>query len=125
MPRIRAEIEIERGQAARAIDLLRSAAPYELRDFTVPYIRGVAYLSASMGQNAVGEFEKILRNQGVDPVSPYYPLAHLGLARAYALEGDTAASRREYQEFFRLWKDADPDIPILREARSGYVKLAP
>jgi tetratricopeptide (TPR) repeat protein len=124
VPRIRAEVAIGRGQPARAVDLLRRAAPYELRDFTVPYIRGSAYLSARMGTDAAREFQKILKNQGVDPISPYYPLAHIGLARAYALQGDHAVSRREYEEFFALWKDADQDIPILREARNAYAGLA-
>ena len=123
VPSIRAEVAIRRGQPERAVDLLRSAAPFELRDFSVPYIRGSAYLSAQMGTDAAREFQKILKNQGVDPTSPDYPLAHIGLARAYALQGDKAGSRREYEEFFVLWKDADQDIPILREARSAYAEL--
>jgi len=123
VPRIRAEVEIRRGQPARAVDLLGNAAPFELRDFTVPYIRGSAYLSARMGTDAAREFQKIVNNQGIDPISPYYPLAHIGLARAYALQGDKAGSRREYEKFFGLWKDADKDIPILREARSAYAGL--
>ena len=123
VPSIRAEVAIRRGQPERAVDLLRNAAPFELRDFTVPYIRGSAYLSAQMGTDAAREFQKILKNQGVDPTSPDYPLAHIGLARAYALQGDKAGSRREYEEFFVLWKDADQDIPILREARSAYAEL--
>jgi tetratricopeptide (TPR) repeat protein len=123
VPRIRAEVEIRRGRPARAIDLLRNAAEFELRDFTVPYIRGSAYLAAGLGTDAVREFQKIVKNQGVDPVSPYYPLAHLGLARGYALQGDKASCRREYEEFFALWRDADQDIPILREARSAYSQL--
>ena len=124
VPKIRAEAEIKRGQPARAVELLRSAAPYELRDFTVPYIRGSAYLSARMGTDAAGEFQKILKNQGIDPLSLYYPLAHLGLARAYALQNDIAASRGQYEKFFALWKDADQDIPILREARNEYAQMA-
>ena len=124
VPGIRAEVEIRRGRPARAVDLLRNAAPYELRDFTVPYIRGSAYLSALMGTDAAREFQKILKNQGVDPISPYYPLAHIGLARAYTLEGDQAASRREYEAFLASWKDADQDIPILREAKDAYAGLA-
>jgi DNA-binding winged helix-turn-helix (wHTH) protein/Tfp pilus assembly protein PilF len=123
VPTIRAEVAIRRGQPERAVDLLRNAAPFELRDFTVPYIRGAAYLSAQMGTDAAREFQKIVRNQGVDPTSPDYPLAHIGLARAYALQGDQAGSRREYEVFFALWKDADQDIPILREARSAYAGL--
>jgi predicted Zn-dependent protease len=124
VPRIRAEVAIRRGQPAHAVDLLRNAVPFELRDFTVPYIRGEAYLAAHMGTDAAREFQKIVKNQGVDPISPYYPLAHIGLAQAYALQGDSAASRREYEEFFALWKDADQDIPILREARGAYAQVA-
>ncbi len=72
---------------------------------------------------AAAEFQKILDHRGVAPVSPLYPLAHLGLARACALSGDAAKSRRMYQDFFALWKDADPDIPILQEAKAEYAKL--
>jgi hypothetical protein len=93
-----------------------NAEPFELRDFTVPYIRGQAYLSARKGADAAG-IRKILKNQGVDPISPFYPLANIGLAQALALRGDPGAGRREYEAFFELWKDADPDNPILREAR--------
>ena len=124
VPRIRAAVEIQRGQTSRAIDLLASATPFELRDFSVPYIRGMAYLSARNGADAGREFQKILKNQGVDPTSPYYPLAHVGLAQALALDGDKVASRREYEEFLTLWKDADADIPILQEARSAHKALA-
>ena len=67
--------------------------------------------------------QKLRRQRGVDPVSPLYPLAHRGMARAYALAGDTAKGRRFYQDFFALWKDADPDVPVLREARAEYAKL--
>ncbi len=76
-----------------------------------------------MGTDAVREFQKILKNQGVNPISPYYPLAHKGLAQAYALQGDKTGSRREYEEFFALWKDADTDIPILTQAKAEYAKL--
>lgn len=121
---IRAEVEIRRGQRARAVDLLRRTAPFELSGLTVLYVRGSAYLSARMGTDAASEFQKILKTQGLGSNLPYYPLAHLGLARAHALQGDKAASRREYEEFFTLWKDADRDIPILREARSADAELA-
>jgi predicted Zn-dependent protease len=103
--------------------LLRNAAPFELRDFTVPYIRGQAYLSARMGTDAAREFQKIVKNQGIDPISQYYPLAHLGLAQAHALQGDFAVSRHDYEEFFALWKGADPDIAVLQEARKTYAEL--
>jgi tetratricopeptide (TPR) repeat protein len=124
VPMIRAEAEIRRGQPARAVDLMRIVAPYELRAFAQLYLRGSAYLAARRATEAAGEFQKILKNQGVNPVSPLYPLAHIGLARAYALQGAKADSRREYEAFFALWKDADQDIPILREARSAYARLA-
>jgi len=76
-----------------------------------------------MGTEAAREFQKIVKNRGVDPLSPQSPLAHVGLARAYALEGDTAASRSEYEKFFAWWKDADPDIPILKQAKAEYARL--
>jgi hypothetical protein len=72
---------------------------------------------------AAAEFQKILDHRGVDPLSPLYALAHLGSARAYALAGETSKSRTAYQDFLALWKDADPDIPILKEAKAEYAKL--
>ena len=123
LPVIRATAQIKRGQPARAVELLRTAAPYELRDFAVPYTRGLAYLAAGMGSEAAAEFQKILNNQGVDPISPYYSLARVGLARAYAVQRDKANSRRAYEEFFVRWKDADRDIPILRAAQAEYAGL--
>jgi hypothetical protein len=80
-------------------------------------------MAAHRGTDAIKEFQKILKNQGVDPISPYYPLAHAGMAQAHALPGDKAASRCEYETFFTLWKGADEDIPILREARSAYAGM--
>jgi hypothetical protein len=123
LPVIRVTAQITRQQPARAIELLRTAEPYELRDFAVPYTRGLAYLSAGMGRKAAAEFQKIPHNPGVDPVSPYYPLAHVGLARAYALQSDKVSSRREYSEFFTRWNDADRDIPILRAAQREFAGL--
>lgn len=89
----------------------------------MPYVRGLACLSVRDGQRAVLEFQKILNNQGVDPLSVYYPLAHVGLARARALQADKADSLRQYEEFFASWRDADADIPILREAKGEYAEL--
>src|SRR5579859_4594568 len=88
LPVIRATVQINRRQPARAIELLRTAEPYELRDFQVLYTRGVAFLAARMGREGAAEFQKILHNPGIDPISPYYPLARVGLARAYALQAD-------------------------------------
>jgi Tfp pilus assembly protein PilF len=83
----------------------------------------LAYLRARQAREAAAEFQKIVDHPGVAPVSPVRALAVLGLARAYALAGDTTAARKSYQDFLALWKDADPDIPILREAKAEYAKL--
>ncbi len=125
-PSGRAAIEISRGSAARAIELLEPAARYELGFrflFLSGYLRGQAYLRARQGLQAAAEFQKILDHRGAAPVSPRYALAHLGLARAHALAGDAPKSRKAYQDFLALWKDADPDIPILQEAKREYAAL--
>ncbi len=126
LPTIRAAIELQRGNPAEAIELVQSAAPYELGGgggLAAIYVRGQAYLSAGRGVEAAAEFQKILDHRGVDPLSILSPLARLGLARAHALAGDEAGARRAYQDFLALWKDADPDIPILQEAKAEYAKL--
>jgi eukaryotic-like serine/threonine-protein kinase len=130
IPIIRGTVEIERGDPRAAIESLRQAAPYEMagpRSYKVPYaaiyVRGLAYLRAKQGHEAAAEFQKILDHPGVWPVSPLRALAVLGLARAQALAGDTASARKAYQDFLALWKDADPDIPILRQAKAEYAKL--
>jgi hypothetical protein len=87
------------------------------------YVRGLAYLRQQAVPEAKAEFQKILDHRGVIHVLPTYALAHLGLARAVALAGDTAKSRKAYEDFFALWKDADADIPILIEAKQEYEKL--
>ena len=102
---------------------LAPALPYERRTFDIPYVRGVAYLAAADGAHAAAEFRKILDNPGVESVSVHYPLAHLGLARAYTLQHDLGASRKAYEQFFADWKDADMDMPLLREARAEYARL--
>jgi len=126
LPTASAAIEIQRGNPAKAIELLRPANPYELGEFAhfVPiYVRSLAYLRAREGTQAAVEFQKILDHRGVDPLSPLYALAHLGLARAYALSGEKDKSRAAYQDFLALWKNADPDIPVLKEAKTEYAKL--
>ena len=122
LPTARAAVEIRRGNPGKAIELLRAAAPYELGDLGAVYARGEAYLAARAGAEAAAEFQKILDHQGA-ATGTVYPLAHLGLGRAWALAGDSARSRKAYQDFLALWKDADPDIPILQEARQEYAKL--
>src|SRR5215813_4347519 len=125
VPRIRTSAELGRGNAAAAIELLQSAKPYEYGEgFGSLYLRGKAHLRARAGREAAAEFQGVLDHRGLTGFWPVvYPLARLGLARAYALAGDVAQSRETYEAFFALWKDADPDIPILQEARAEYAKL--
>jgi tetratricopeptide (TPR) repeat protein len=87
------------------------------------FVRGEAYLAAGQGSEAAAEFQKILAHPGVVLNQPIGALAHLGLGRAYALQGDTAKAKAAYQDFLRLWKDADPDVPILKQSKAEYAKL--
>jgi tetratricopeptide (TPR) repeat protein len=87
------------------------------------YVRGEAYLAAHQGREAAAEFQKILDHRGIVLNEPIGALANLQLGRAYAMQGDTAKARTAYQDFLTLWKDADSDIPILRQAKSEYAKL--
>jgi len=125
VPLIRASVEIERGSAQTAIALLQSAKPYEYGEgFLSLYLRGKAYLQARAGREAAAELQKILDRRATAWFWPaLYPLAQLGLARAYALAGDLAQSRRAYQDFLALWKDADPDVPMLQQAKAEFAKL--
>ena len=126
LPEMRAAIEISRNDPAKAVEILESTRILE-RGFGIPgrstYLRGIAYLRQKAGTEAMHEFQKILDRRGQFDTSPLFPLAHLGLARAAAIAGDTTKSRQAYQDFFALWKDADADIPILIEAKQEYAKL--
>jgi len=131
LPTIHAAIALKGGSASKAIEALVPVAPYELGSpaetltFALypVYLRGEAYLAAHQGSAAVAEFQKILDHPGVIGNEPIGALAHLGLARAYALQGDTAKARAAYQDFLTLWKDADADIPILISAKAEYAKV--
>ncbi len=126
LPMIHAQLALSRNNASKAIETLRAAAPYELGaggGLYPVYVRGEAYLAESQGGEAATEFQKILDQRGVVGNEPIGALAHLGLARAYALQGDTAKARTAYNDFFALWKEADPDIPILVAAKAEYAKL--
>jgi tetratricopeptide (TPR) repeat protein len=124
LPTQQALIEIRRGNNREAIEILQPVIPYErAAGFRCMYVRGLAYLSLSNSQAASAEFQKIIDNRGLDVVSLLYPLSHLNLGRAARLEGDLAKGRKAYQDFLALWKDADPDIPILKEAKAEYAKL--
>jgi serine/threonine protein kinase/tetratricopeptide (TPR) repeat protein len=126
IPMVRATMEINRGNGAQAIEILRPAGRFELGNvagFWITYIRGEIYLRQKSGNEAAAAFQKILDHRGIEPASPLYPLAHLGLARASVLSGDTAKARKEYQDFLAVWKDADADLPVLQQAKDEYAKL--
>ena len=118
LPLVQARIEFEKGNAAQAIQLLESTRPYEgYAMFQIAYLRGQAFLSLQKGTEAAAEFQKIIDHRGSQATSPVYVLAHWGLARALIISGDSRA-RQAYQDFLALWKDADPDLPILQEIKN-------
>ena len=124
LPLISAQIELNRGNAAVAIQLLEPPRKYDaFGDFWPQYLRGLAYLKLNNGPQAQTEFKTILDHRGWYPLSQLYPLAQLGLARAAAMNGDAATARKGYQDFLALWKDADAALPSLGAARAEYDKL--
>jgi tetratricopeptide (TPR) repeat protein len=132
LPTIRGQIAFDRHDFLQAIEELKISAPFELGqpgDSTFApslypvYVRGQAYLAAHRPNEAAAEFQKILDHPGVVVNEPIGALAHLGVARAYALQNDTVKARAAYQHFLTLWKDADPDVPVLKEAKAEYAKL--
>jgi DNA-binding winged helix-turn-helix (wHTH) protein len=129
IPTIRAAIKLQQHDAATAIDLLRGTAKYDLAftgvvDSVYPaYIRGLAYMGVGDGQSAAAQFQKLIDNPGFSVRHVIGPLARLQLGRAERLMGDNAAARKSYEEFLNIWKDADPDIPIYRQAKAEYALL--
>ena len=131
LPTIHAQVTLIRKDHSKAIDILQRAASYELgtpADRVSPalypvYVRGEAYLAARQGSESAAEFQKILDHRGIVLNEPIGALAHLGLGRAYAMQGDTAKARAAYQDFLTLWKDADADIPVFIAAKAEYAKL--
>ena len=137
VPTIRALLVLSHSQSAKAVELLQTAIPYEVGSPTEggsefllgagnlypAYVRGLAYLAAHQGAEAASEFQKILDHRGIVISDPIGALAHVQLGRAYALSGDKTKEKSAYQDFLTLWKDADPDVPILKEARAEYRKL--
>jgi tetratricopeptide (TPR) repeat protein/predicted Ser/Thr protein kinase len=126
LPTLHAQLALSSNEPQAAIEFLQLAAPYESGEalFLYPvYVHGQAYLAARQGSEAVVEFQKILEHRGVVGNHLIGALARLGLARAYAVQGDIAKARVAYQDFLTLWKDADPDIPILIAAKAEYAKL--
>jgi eukaryotic-like serine/threonine-protein kinase len=133
LPAIQAQLALNSKDSAGAVERLQSSLSYELgiagsSSFSMNlfpvYVRGQAYLASGQGAQAAIEFQKIIDSRGIVLNEPIGALAYLGLARSYALQGDVAKGRASYEQFFRLWKDADPDIPVLRQARSELQKLS-
>ncbi|MGA6951026.1 MAG: protein kinase [Candidatus Sulfotelmatobacter sp.] len=127
VPVIRAGIALNQGNPAKAIELLQTATPYEFgyaAGVQPNYVRGLAYLKLHQGKEAAAEFQKILDHPGICMfMLPTCRLARLQLGRARAEAGDAGGARTAYQDFFALWKDADPGVPILKEAKAEYAKL--
>ena len=129
LPTIEASIELNRGNQTRALDLLQTSAPYELSSgvwggvLYPAYLRGQAYLMAHDGPAAANEFQKIVDHRGAVVNRVFGVLAHVALARAHMLSGNKEKAMAEYQQFFALWKDADPDVPILKQSKAEYAKL--
>ena len=131
---VNAQLALNHAEPERALALLQVTATHELG---VPrstisglygalypvYLRGQAYLAAQKGREAAAEFQKILEHRGIVINDPVGVLAYLQRGRAYALQGDAAKARGAYEDFLALWKDADPDIPVLKEAKAEYAKL--
>ncbi|MGA7927461.1 MAG: hypothetical protein WCA20_15915, partial [Candidatus Sulfotelmatobacter sp.] len=134
LPALHARLALNHGDVSKAIELLQVAIPHELGAprssihalfgaLYPVYVRGEAYLALHQGAEAATEFQKILDHRGIVDSDPIGALAHLQIGRAYALQGDSAKAKAAYQDFLTLWKDADPDIPILKEAKAEYSKL--
>src|SRR5229473_4025810 len=123
LPVIRSIIDRQRGNAVKAVDLLAPVVQYEQGELGVLYHRAQAYLAAGEHTKAAAEFARLIGHRGWFGWGVFAPLAQLGLARAYAIQGDRENSRKAYDDFFTTWKDADPDIPILRQAKAEYKKL--
>ncbi len=129
LPLARATLALQRNQPDQAVTHLQSALPYEFgagpraTGYFSNWLRGEAYLKLRDGDKAAAEYQKVLDHRGVDPTNVLLSLAHLGLGRAYALQGESSRAKAAYQDFFALWKDADPNVPMLKAAKSEYQKL--
>jgi tetratricopeptide (TPR) repeat protein len=131
LPEIRAAIELQRGQPAKAVELLARALPYERAYPEAVYLRGLAYLRLRKGEEAAAEFRKIVDHKGASWGSTWlypnwglhYSISYLGLARGSEIAGETVKARKAFKDFLNLWKDADSDIPVFIAAKSEYAKL--
>ena len=130
LPTINAAIELNKGDPSKALESLEATSPYELGltqtsiNYLYPaYVRGQAYLLAHNGTAAAAEFQKLLDHRGIVGNFVTGSLAHLQIGRAHAMAGDSAKAKAAYQDFFNIWKDADSDAPILKQAKAEYAKL--
>ncbi len=130
LPCAYAAIDMHKKDPAKAVEDLSRAVPYELGDIQAAgsglpiYYRGLAYLQSGSAKEAAVQFQKLINNRGIVTVSMYWPLAHLGLARAYAITGDNERALSNYRDFLSLWKNADSDLRVLQQAKSEYAKLS-
>jgi hypothetical protein len=125
-PSAEALLQSDRGNTAAAIEALQPSVRYELAPalgFAPLYVRGLVYLRARHGKEAAAQFQKILDHRFLGAPLPLYALSYVGLARSWSLAADPAQARTAYQDFLARWKDADPDIPILKQAKAEYAKL--
>ena len=121
-----AAIALDRNRPDDAIGALEATRSLETGSSAalVPiYLRGAAYLAKRDGPAARAEFERVLQLRGVDPFAPILPMSQLGVARAWALEGDADKSRAAYDKLFELWRDGDADLPVLLRARAEYARV--
>jgi eukaryotic-like serine/threonine-protein kinase len=124
LPTIRAQLLLSSNDASKAMEALQGTEPYELALGLFPvYVSGEANLTAHQGKEAAAEFQKIIDHRGIIGNGITGALARLQIGRAYAMQGDTAKAKAAYEDFLTLWKDADPDIPILKQAKAEYAKL--
>ncbi|MGO9339654.1 MAG: winged helix-turn-helix domain-containing protein [Terracidiphilus sp.] len=131
LPEIQAAIALNRNRPEESVELLESALPFERAFLEAAYLRGRAYLAMHRGMEAAAEFRKIADHKGINWASDwdhpnwgqYYSLSYLGMARGFALAGDSAKAKEAFQDFFALWKNADHDLPILLQAKVEYARL--
>jgi tetratricopeptide (TPR) repeat protein len=122
VPMVKALVLMNHAQPAKAIDLLDGAMVYGRANTALLYTRGLAYLQQKQGQQAVQEFERVIDSRSVT-LDPLASFAKLGMARGYALQGNKADSRMAFQDFLAAWKDADPDIPLLKQVKAEYATV--
>jgi predicted Zn-dependent protease len=131
LPSTRAAIQLSHNNPDKAVQELEGTSRFELGDvmggdgvpFLPVYLRGQAFLALRQGREAAAEFQKYIDHPGVVMNNPIGAVARVGLARAYSMQGETVKARAAYEDFFSLWQDADPDVPILKQAKAEYAKL--